>query len=63
MKTNTIIYQLTIEDIQLVASETLNRTLSLEEINLIKDKVGDNIDWFQAIEQTIVDYNLNKNKD
>jgi len=36
-----IIYQLTIEDLQNVANEILNRKLTEEEISFVADKLGD----------------------
>ena len=48
-----VIYQLTIEDIQNVADDTLGRFLNADEIELIEDKIGDNIDWYNAIVNTI----------
>lgn len=48
-----VIYQLTVEDIQNVADDTLGRFLKADEIELIEDKIGDNIDWYNAIVNTI----------
>lgn len=45
-----IIYSLNIEDLQNVAIEELERTLSDAEIRLIENKLGDFIDWRSAIE-------------
>jgi hypothetical protein len=61
MKTGdeTIIYSLNIEDLQTVAEETLNRKLSATEIDLVKDKVGDYIPWFDAIQSAIEDHIVN----
>lgn len=48
-----VIYQLTIEDIQNVADDFLGRFLTINEIELIEGKIGDNIDWYSAIVNTI----------
>jgi hypothetical protein len=48
-----IIYQLTVEDLQNVANEKLNRNLTEEEIKLLEDKIGDNIDWYETISAAI----------
>ena len=47
------VYKLTVEDLQRVASETLQREMTGEEIAAVSDAVGDYIDWFQAIENAI----------
>lgn len=55
MDKDKIIYSLNIEDIQNVANETLNRDLNENEIKLVENKLGDYIDWFGAIFDTIND--------
>ena len=47
------IYQLTIEDIQEVANQELERELSLEEIELIRDRIAEKIPWYDAIAEAI----------
>jgi len=47
------VYELSIEDLQLVAKEVLERELTDEEIVAIGNSVGEYIDWFQAIENAI----------
>ena len=47
------IYKLSIEDLQHVAREVLERELTKKEIATVGNKVGDYIDWFQAIENAI----------
>ncbi|MDO5664757.1 MAG: hypothetical protein Q4G63_05830 [Bacteroidia bacterium] len=49
-----VIYQLTIEDLQKVATEILERNLTENELKLIEDKISDNIDWYGAIENRIL---------
>lgn len=44
-----IIYQLLIDDLQVVSMETINRKLTLGEIETISIKISDRIDWFDTI--------------
>jgi hypothetical protein len=56
MKTQTgeeIVYGINIDDIQEVSLQVLERPLTDAEITLVKESVGDYIDWFQAIENAI----------
>lgn len=48
-----IIYSINVADIQEVASEVLERSLTKEEIVLVERSLGDYLDWFQAIENSI----------
>ncbi|MFH1613973.1 MAG: hypothetical protein ABIG61_02665 [Planctomycetota bacterium] len=48
-----IIYSINVGDIQEVANQVLERRLTKEEIILVEKSVGDYIDWFQAIENSI----------
>jgi len=48
-----IIYQLTIEDVQTVALQEINRKLSLEEIESIKELIAEKIHWYDAISDAI----------
>ena len=48
-----IVYGINVDDIQEVAIQVLERPLTDEEIALVKESVGDYIDWFQAIENAI----------
>jgi hypothetical protein len=47
------VYKLSLEDLQYVASEILERELTSEEIAVVGNAVGDYLDWFQAIENAI----------
>ncbi len=49
-----IIYQLTVEDIQNVAVQELNRELTTKQIESIIDKVAENINWYDAISNAIL---------
>lgn len=53
MKSDEIIYSLTVEDIQTVAMETLGRELSKAEIKKIIEPIHERLPWFDAIEDAI----------
>lgn len=53
MKNSKIIYSLTVEDIQTVSEETLDRKLSDNEIKIIVDSIAEKINWYAAIEDSI----------
>ena len=55
MNKKKIIYSLCIDDICEVADQELGRELTATELKEISDKVGDYIDWYQAIENAIND--------
>ena len=48
-----IIYQLVISDLQFVATETINRKLTPDEIETIATKLADRIDWYDIISMII----------
>ena len=50
---NKIVYSINVTDIQEVAQQVLDRKLKKEEIIKIKESIGDYLDWFQAIENSI----------
>ena len=56
MDGNRIIYSLNVEDVQNVASEELGRSLSDKELRIVEDRIGDHIDWFEAIALAISAY-------
>lgn len=53
MKSNKIIYQLTVEDIQNVAEEELERQLTDAEIKSILDIIAEKIKWYDVISESI----------
>ena len=53
MKSSKIIYSLNEEDIQTVAFQELQRNLSSEEIEKIKNAVAEKINWYDAIANSI----------
>lgn len=55
MKPSKIIYSLNIEDVQNVAEQELERALTKKELKIIEDKVGDYIDWYEAIRLSLND--------
>ena len=52
-KKDKVIYYITISDIQEVANQELERELSLEEIELIRDRIAEKIPWYDAIAEAI----------
>ena len=52
---NDIVYSLNIEDIQTVALEELDRELTDDEIEKIRDLIGEKIDWYNAILYSIIE--------
>ena len=50
---NVIIYSLSIEDVQTVAEQEIDRELTIEEIQLVKDLVAEKIDWYEALAEAI----------
>lgn len=53
MKNKAIFYSLCIEDIQTVAREQLERDLTQEEIERVKEIVAERIGWYNAISDVI----------
>lgn len=51
--TSKIIYSINIEDVQNVAEEELGREFTEKELKIVEDKLGDYIDWYSAIDNTI----------
>lgn len=50
---NEIVYSISIEDIQTVATEEMGRELTDDEIDKIKDLIGEKIGWYEAILDTL----------
>lgn len=51
-----IVYSINVSDLQEVANQVLERDLTKKELMLVEESVGDYIDWFQAIENSIYKY-------
>ncbi len=49
-----VVYQLTVEDLQHVAEECIERELTESEIKLLEEIIGDHIDWFGTIQNAII---------
>mgnify|MGYP001411059517 CR=1 FL=1 len=52
---NDIIYSLNIEDIQTVAIQEMDRELTDDEIEKVKDLIGGKINWYDAILNSIIE--------
>jgi len=48
-----IVYSINVSDIQEVAKQVLDRDLTTKEVILVEKSIGDYVDWFQAIENSI----------
>ena len=48
-----IVYSINVSDLQEVANQVLERDLTQKELFLVEESVGDYIDWFQAVENSI----------
>lgn len=57
-----IIYSISVEDVQNAAEEYLGRQVSKKEMKIIEDKLGDYIDWHEAIVLAIDDAVHSKEK-
>ena len=52
---NDIVYSLNIEDIQTVAIQEIDRELTGDEIEKVKNLIGDKINWYDAILNAIIE--------
>ena len=52
-KKSKVIYSINIEDLQTVAEQELERKLTDEEIKNVEKRLGDFIDWYEAIASTL----------
>lgn len=53
MKNNSIIYYLTVEDIQTVSNQEIERDLTFNEIKKIIVTISEKINWYDAIADSI----------
>jgi predicted transcriptional regulator len=51
--TRDVVYSINVSDIQDVADQVLDRRLTRREVALVRESVGDYVDWVQAIENAI----------
>jgi hypothetical protein len=56
MDKNTIVYQLVVEEVQYVSMRLLGRELNDYELGWVNNRIGDFIDWEEAIEAAILYY-------
>ena len=49
-----VVYYMNAEDVQEVAKDCLDRSLSDDEIEMIEDGIAERVDWFGAIEGAIL---------
>jgi DNA replicative helicase MCM subunit Mcm2 (Cdc46/Mcm family) len=52
---NEVVYTLNIEDIQTVAVQEIDRELTDDEIEKIKDLISEKINWYDAILNSILE--------
>jgi len=58
MRKNKVLYKIIVEDINNVSEEVLNRKLTDSEIKKVENRIGDYINWYDAIENTFSDLGL-----
>lgn len=52
---NKIIYSINEEDVQTVSLQELNRELTKDEVEIIRSVIGEKIDWYSAILDSITE--------
>lgn len=52
---NKFIYSINFKDVQTVAEEQYGRPLTVAELKIIEDKIGDYFGWYDAIDYCISD--------
>ena len=52
---NDIIYSLNVEDIQTVAIQEFDRELTDDEIEKVRDVIGEKINWYDVIFNSIIE--------
>jgi glutamyl-tRNA reductase len=55
-----VVYTLTVEDIQNVATEYLGRKLNKKEVKIVEENLGKTVKWYDAIESAIFISNIKK---
>jgi len=63
MRKNTVVYKIIIEDIQNVAEEFLDRELNEDELKKVSNRIGEYISWEQAIENTLIEFDIKSKKE
>ena len=62
MKEDRVVYSLNIEDVQTVAKDKIGRKLTAVEVEDVENRIGDYIDWYEAISFAIDDKVKTKRK-
>lgn len=50
---NEVIYSINIADVQKVSEELYDRKLTYKELEMVELKIGDFINWYDALDMTI----------
>lgn len=58
MRKDKKVYSISVGDIQEIADQDLNRELTEDELKKVMDKMGDYINWSEAISYAIQDLEL-----
>jgi len=58
MRNDKTIYKLVIADLQTVADDNLERKLTEKEIEMLSEEIGDHINWYDAICNTMTHLNI-----
>jgi len=53
MKRTDILYSINVQDVQDVALQELNRKPNDKEIESVADKLGEHIDWYEAVNSAV----------
>lgn len=51
-----VVYSINVEDVQTVAIKEIGRPLDEDEIEIIADKLGDTIEWYDEVANAIRQY-------
>ncbi len=54
MGTRKHVYYITVSDVQHIAKETIGRSLDLAELAKVTDKILDNIQWYDVVEEAVL---------
>jgi hypothetical protein len=55
MKRQDIVYSVSVQDVQDVARREYHRDLSKEEVESVAAKLGEYIDWYEAVDMAIAE--------
>ena len=48
------VYYITLSDIQNIAKQKIDRNLNSDELEKVRDKILDRIEWFDVVEEAIL---------